>query len=233
MKVIQTTAPIDIQHLKEYFADKTIEFVVDYEQSELQGSKLLTYVGNLDLPIDIVNFDGEFLREYFHSTSIVSVPSLELEAIKILFEYKGIRETEDYAAFIADNEDILREWSQRLDSLSLYNLYTVNAPELTEHVESYPKNSTDDLTGINFVSLLKHTEFYVWFANIDESNLQCYTHYFDDYMFKGHNLYSFWANENNPMFLLTWGIANNEVDADSYVNAKHRDIEELKNATSA
>jgi hypothetical protein len=28
-------------------------------------------------------------------------------------------------------------------------------------------------------------------------------------MFKGKNLFSFWANENNPLFLLTWGIANN------------------------
>ena len=27
-------------------------------------------------------------------------------------------------------------------------------------------------------------------------------------MFKGKNLYSYWANDNNPLFLLTVSIAN-------------------------
>ena len=35
-------------------------------------------------------------------------------------------------------------------------------------------------------------------------------------MFKGQNLYSYWANENNPMFLLTWGIANGIVTKEQY-----------------
>jgi len=30
-------------------------------------------------------------------------------------------------------------------------------------------------------------------------------------MFKGNNLFSYWANENNPMFLLTWGIASGNI----------------------
>jgi hypothetical protein len=27
-------------------------------------------------------------------------------------------------------------------------------------------------------------------------------------MFKGQNLYSYWATENNPLFLITFGISN-------------------------
>jgi hypothetical protein len=46
-------------------------------------------------------------------------------------------------------------------------------------------------------------------------------------MFKGQNLYSFWANENNPMFLLTWGIAVGEVAPDEYVTLLKESIKEI------
>jgi hypothetical protein len=48
-------------------------------------------------------------------------------------------------------------------------------------------------------------------------------------MFKGKNMYSYWANENNPLFLLTYGVAEGIVTGDSYNLAKQKTIEELKN----
>jgi hypothetical protein len=40
-------------------------------------------------------------------------------------------------------------------------------------------------------------------------------------MFRGKNLFEYWANENNPMFLLTWDT----------VRGNHKDYIEAKNAT--
>ena len=51
-------------------------------------------------------------------------------------------------------------------------------------------------------------------------------------MFKGSNLFEYWANENNPMFMLTQGIASGDADPVKYKQAKQKDIEELeKNVT--
>lgn len=233
MNIIETTAPIGIDELKKYFANKETVFIVDYANSELKGQKLLTYISNLDLPIDIINFDQDFVKDYFESSSIVSVPSLEHEAISILFEYKRILNTEEYQDFIKENEQILLHWKTRLDSLSLFNLYTIQSDELAEYVKSFPSDETTDLKGVNFTSLLKHESFYEWFKTINEDDLIFYNRYFDDYMFKGSNLYSYWANENNPMFLLTWGIASGEVNGNEYVDAKQKDFEEIKNVTPA
>lgn len=233
MNIIETTAPIGIDELKKYFANKETAFIIDYANSELKGQKLLTYISNLDLPIDVVNFDHEFIKDYFESSSIVSIPSLENEAILILFEYKGILDQLEYGDFIKENEEILLYWKNRLDSLSLFNLHTIESDELGEYVKSFPSDQTADLKGVNFISLLKHETFYEWFKIINEDELVFYTRYFDDYMFKGSNLYSYWANENNPMFLLTWGIASGEVNEDEYVDAKQKDFEEIKNATLA
>jgi hypothetical protein len=35
-------------------------------------------------------------------------------------------------------------------------------------------------------------------------------------MFKGSNLFSYWANLNNPMFLLTSSIAGGHIDTQEY-----------------
>jgi hypothetical protein len=51
-------------------------------------------------------------------------------------------------------------------------------------------------------------------------------------MFKGKNMYAYWANENNPLFLLTYGIAEGVVGGDSYNSHKQKTIEELENVTS-
>lgn len=219
MNVVHTTAPISIENLKKYFANKDTFFVIDYANSELKGQKLLTYVGNLDIPVDVANFDLEFVKEYLHSTSIVSLPSLEMCVIEILFEFKKLIDTTNYSDFIEQNTAILSEWKQKLDSLTLYNLFTVDAPEFKEYVEGFPVNPTDSLEGANFISLLKHESFFNWYSSINDKELAFYSKYFNEYMFKGKNLYSFWANENNPMFLLTWGIASGTVNSEEFKNA--------------
>jgi hypothetical protein len=69
------------------------------------------------------------------------------------------------------------------------------------------------------------------YEKIDKQDLKFYKKYFEDYMFKGKNLYSYWANENNPMFLLTFGIAGGLVTGDDYVSAKKQTIQELKDVS--
>lgn len=228
MQVIETTAPISIEELKKYFANKETFFVIDYAASELKGQKLLTYISNLDLPVDVVNYDSEFVKEYFHSSALVNLNTMEMEAIEILFEYSKLIATENYTDFINDNKEILEVWKKKLDSLTLYNMYTVDVPEFKDYATSFPTNNLESLEGVNFISLLKHEVFFEWYKNIDESTLEFYNKYFNEYMFKGRNLYSYWANENNPMFLLTWGIASNIVNADEYVLAKEESIKESR-----
>jgi hypothetical protein len=49
-------------------------------------------------------------------------------------------------------------------------------------------------------------------------------------MFKGKNLYSYWANENNPMFLLTFNIAEGTITGDEYFANIKETIKEIENA---
>ena len=209
-KVITTTAPIAIEYLKEYFSDKETTYVIDYAESELKGEKLLVYLGNLDLPADIKFETIEDLEEmvlaYASSTFIVNIKSLEFAMLNLLLKNEiGFPLTDELQV-------LLDHWSIRIKSLLLYNLHTVNLEEFNTFVDAAPKDDTDSLVGVNFVSLLKYEELGQIIIDDDNNLDECinYTKYFNDYMFKGKNLFSYWANPNNILFLQTWSIGSGE-----------------------
>lgn len=227
MKIVETKLPIPIEDLKKYFQDKETYFVVDLKNSELPNDKIFTYLSNLNVPCDIINPDFDLLKEYFNTKSLVDIPTLEKMAINVLFTFKGLQQVEEHKEFIGNNKEILSKWESVLDSLVLYNVYTLQLEETSAHVESYPLDDTDDITGINFLGLLKHEDFFYYFNGAKQENVKFYKKYFNDYMFKGDNLFTYWANENNPMFLLTDAIASGTMDKNKYYEAVEKDMEAL------
>ena len=114
MKIIETTAPISIEELKQYFTDKECFFVIDYKNSKLKGKKLLTYLSNLEIPSDI-DFVGtpeeEFLevfKDYLNLEMICNIPSLEKISIDVIKEYKGITKNQWFSLLIQENLDTIK-----------------------------------------------------------------------------------------------------------------------------
>jgi len=220
--IIETKAPIDIEDLKKHFTDKDVSYIIDYKISDLKGEKLLTYLSNLDLPCDLKNINDELMKNYFHSSSIVKCKALEERAIDILHQFKTVNKNSydsEASKFISENLEIVQKWVKKLDSLSLYNLHIVGENAFKEYVEGHPQDDTDELEGINFISILNNTRFFEYYGKVDDKNLTYYTKYFNDYMFRGKNPFEYWANENNPLFLLTWDIARG--NGKDYIEARN------------
>ena len=234
MNIIHTKAPISIEDLKAYFQNKDTKYLIDYATSDLKGDKLLTYLGNLDIPCDIIYDNDESLFEmvesYLKFTHIVNIESLEVRVTDLIFQRKNLKPLFTPGA-VDRFSTILDQWIQKLESLVLFNAFCINDDSFKEYVLSHKENDTNSVEGINFVSLLKHSNFYTFFDIIDEPNLTYYSKYFNDYMFKGKNLYSYWANENNPMFLLTWGIITGGFENKDYVEAKIKSIGEISSVS--
>ena len=228
--MINTIVPIELKDLKKYFEDKTQSYQIDYLNSKLKGAQFLTYLSNLDIPCDLVNYDNDLLKEYFETSMLVNIPTLEKAAMVVLFEHKGLVKEVKNAKFISENLEIIEKWASRLESLPLYNMSIVGEGAFKEYVEKYPTDETEDTQGINFVSLLKNKDFYFYYNKPDETIVKNYTKYFREYMFKGKCLLDFWGNKNNPMFLMTWAVAEGKFDIKKYTDAKRKDIEVI-NAT--
>lgn len=213
-RIIETTAPIGLNELKEYFTDKNVTYVIDYQQSKLQENKLLTYISNLDLPIDI-KFDPkspeglELIKNYMSTQAVVDVPSLEIAVLDILFDY---RFKEEITPFVAENKELIDLWCRILDSLTLYNMGIVEDEELSKFPQQFPEENISPNASLNFVNLLKYPGFYVFYEKIDKSHLTFFKNLFEEYIYKGKSLYEYWAVGANPLFLLTYGIASGALD---------------------
>ena len=220
--IIETKAPIDIDDLKKHFTDKDVNFLIDYKNSDLKGEKLLTYLSNLDLPCDLKNADYDLLKDYFHTSSLLKCNALEEMTIEVLHQYKHV-DANNYngpaSKFVSENLEIVEKWVKKLDSLSLYNMYIVEDDKFKEYVESHPKDDTNDLEGVNFVSILHNTRFFEYYGKVEDKNLTFYTKYFKEYMFRGKNLFEYWANPNNPLFLITWDTARG--NSKEYIEARN------------
>jgi hypothetical protein len=237
MNFVKTVAPIAIEDLKKYFMDRNTFFIIDYKNSSLRGKKLLTYLSNLDVPSDI-DFtdcdDGEFfeiLTEYFNLQTLCKVEFLEKTAIAVLKEKSEILNTRFFKTFIESNSEIIDGWLSKIYSLTLYNMYIVDIPEFKKFATDHTTDDTESLIGINFVSLLKHSELYDLYQKIDHGKIKFYKNYFNEYIFKGANLYSFWANENNPMFLLTVSISSGTINGNDYISAVKETVKEIENVS--
>jgi len=225
--IIETKAPISIENLKKNFTETDVKYLIDYSISDLKGKKLITYLSNLDIPADIKNIDLDLVKDYLHSVSLVNISYLENVVIDILFVMKGLAKNKHYDKFISENFEILEKWQNILESLSLYNMYMLNSDNFRDYAKSHTKDDTKDLEGVNFVSLLKHTRFFNYYKKINNDKLKFYTHYFNDYMFRGKNMFEYWANDKNPLFLLTWSIANGR--GKEYMQARELTLKGNKN----
>lgn len=221
MNIINTTAPISIDDLKKYFVDKDIKFVIDYKESKLKETKLLVYLSNLDVPCDIeIDTESEeffsLLSHYLNFHMIINIEILERYALAMILCYMGIIEEPKFSSFIDKNKDILERWKSVLNSLALYNISTITIPEIQEQISKFETIEDDSLVGINFVNLLKYEDMYMIFSNYDKNDLKYYQTFFKDCVYRGNNLYKYWANENNPMFLTTWAALDTNIDVDHY-----------------
>jgi hypothetical protein len=236
MNLINTPAPIAIEDLKQYFTDKNSFYIINYNESKLKGSKLITYLSNLDLPCDIdlnISVDEFYslLKEYMSSPMLVNIRSLEFAVMGVIQQAKGISDN-GHKQFIEQNRDLIDRWISKIDSLTLYNMYIINSDETKNFAQAFPKDDTDSVEGVNFVSLLKHPEFYSLYHKIEEDKLKFYEKYFNEYMFKGKNMYSFWANGNNPLFLLTFSIGEGSFSPEEYIDAKEKSLQGIENVSS-
>lgn len=236
MNLIETTAPISIENLKKYFTDKSTRYVIDYKNSTIKDLKLITYLSNLDIPADVSFKDCtedevySFLTSYMNSTMIVNLQTVENMVVDIIGQVKGIYSVQDQK-FIDSNKEIIDHWIARIDSLTLYNMYIVGEETFKEFVTSHEEDSTDSLIGVNFVSLIKNNFFSDLLSTVDETKLKYFSTYFNEYMFKGKSLYSYWAVGENPLFLLTFSISSGNLTSEDYTKAMNNSLEEIKNAS--
>ena len=219
-KVISCTAPIQLDDLKKYFTDKSLNFHINYTDSTLQDKKLLVYLSNLGVPCDIIFSDdfsfeerADLLGQYMTLPLVIEVPILNLAASLVVFKAKGYNIEDAYPhpyfseqevnTFLTDYDNIVQKWIKFLDSCTIYAqkcLPELNSREfLTDGVEIL---SDREYVGYSIVKLFSLSFFFNNYYKKSLGPLAYFEIQFEDYMFQGKNLYHYFASKNNILLPL-------------------------------
>lgn len=228
---VETTAPIGIEVLKRQFTEDDVVFVLDYKESKIKGQVFLTYLSNLDIQchvkIEDVESGLELLKAYLSSPTLINLPELEDLAMHVLLASKGLEHDLDFdpSSFIDENQEMVEHWLVRLESLSLFSVYCVEDDSYKAYVESHPLDETNSMVGCNFVNLIKNEAFPILIAEAKTERLRYFSKYFNDYIFKGNNLFTYWAVPENPLYIMTKSILSEDFNIDDFQKAKQMDLE--------
>jgi hypothetical protein len=237
-----TVAPIPIELLKEYFSDDSIIFNINYADSILKGDKLITYLSNLGVPSKLSGWDGvstedkfALVKDYMNSKLIINSVELEVCVLKILYEasefsffvsydVENILSKDEIDAFCKDNKELIDRWLTMLASCSVYGITTVtnlaeSAKEEYEIIDDY------DYCGVNFVQLFAH-EITQELITADRK-VYYFEKQFNEPMFKGMNMFSYWENEANTFAIMIWGISSGEIVHDEFMAAIEKGYEDV------
>jgi|JYMV01.1.fsa_nt_gi hypothetical protein len=205
MTIIETAAPISMDNLKLYFKDKdNTQFLIT--NSDLANDKLINYLSNIGIPFDLAVIDNDILKAYLESEYVIKCKALEEATSVILLEYKGLIDTNIHEEFISNNLEIVQKWASILDSLTIYNMYIIQDKSIQKYATDFPTDS--GTIGINFVNILTEDFYTSYFNSIDRSSLKFYDRFFKGPLSAKIELYTKWATENNPLFLITWAVAS-------------------------
>jgi len=217
---LTTCAPIPIVDLKRKFTED-IEFIIDYKNSKFKNKVLITYLSNLDLKCRLMleNQDEslELVVAYMHHPALAKIDDLLDVVINILLYHTNhpCLLSFDPSDFIEANIDIINVWLRRIAALRLYAFFTDSSVD-REFFNKWPVTPDDEnMAGINYVHLIAHPLFHLL---IDDIPLEAMTYspfHFNEYVFSGKNLYTYFAVPQNPLYMATvarYGLDQEQLD---------------------
>lgn len=211
------TAPIPAEAMREYFSDKDILFVIDYNASRLKGSVFLMYLTNLAMPVDIKidlsNYEeySKLMQAYFEYQGVVECNTLAALAGEIVMHFAGVpadqrlyRSPIDQNLvhrFCMENEATIATWCVFLDSMVTY-IGKKLSPALMED-EDIPVVDSLNAIGQNVVNLVRLPDFLTDYFSFSQLKAQVYfKRQFDDAIFGGKPLAYYFLCQSNSLTLL-------------------------------
>jgi hypothetical protein len=137
--LIKSPVPLDMEQIKNLYTNKDkVQFLLDYKKSQIRDRGFLFYVGNLEIPGDVLlDVPSEeklsLVREYMILPNLVNLNTLVLAVMQIVLIRKGADVSDMFSAtaltkdeaniFIEQNTELVDKWIVFIDSLYVFALY--------------------------------------------------------------------------------------------------------------
>jgi hypothetical protein len=217
-KIIETTVPIPVEQLREIIDTSDVKVIVDLTLSSVKPIQALIYLSNLDLDVDVRFDDADrlaVLDAYLNLPTLLKCPLLETMVLELILHLKGIIHV-DYVdvEWCNQRREVTTKWASLIESTILFIPSIVDEDDMPKVSESFTEDTTNDMIGVNFVNVFDNELFPLVFRRINWSLVKNYSHYFKDYMYKGHNLFSFWTRPENTVHAMVMALIDRDVATD-------------------
>ena len=246
--VRRVTAPLPMENIKEFFLDKNLQFVVDYNKSQLKGKVFLTYISNLDLPAEVdltdVTTQDKFdlVKDYMEVRNINECKGLATLVGLILLHNRGVDISdfscpltlEEMTEFAKTNAELVDKWYTFIDSMILFSMMSVqlttkendNVSGASAFEEAFPGffdryDVVDDALyiGSNVVNLFNVPLFLEMYFSVPTGQPKIFKQQFNEYMFKGKRLFHYFSVENNTFFKFLLALVTKQVTVEDMLKA--------------
>lgn len=208
---ILTKVPFDMEQLQDLFSNPEKIAIIDYKESDMKGSKFLTYIGNINVNCDVkVDSDlpkeerFELIRAYMENNNLVEINSILLTVGSIMTAMKGIDDfynviknpilsKDEIIEFCETHKVMVNKWLVVMDSIILAVIASSK-----RYVEAFghPKDSVRQITGEtiigrNFVNLLKLPFFIETFYSKPATKMYYFVDLFEEPIFNHESIFAY------------------------------------------
>lgn len=222
---MKVTLPLSIEQLKSAISDTTIVLDIDMSNSKIQGKAALVYLNNLDLSgvgfseetLDY-NKKKELLIEYINLKNILRLDQLLYSNLHVIFTRYSVTMCTEDQEFLEHNSFLSQEEIEQLLSDETYiealdRLETMlnNLPYYVITLanwfrEAYPNYKNDyeliedsnyiGFTWVHYINDELFQHHYSAFVPNKITRPKYFKTYYDDYIYKGTNLFSYFVKGN-------------------------------------
>lgn len=210
------TLPLSPTDMVEFFKDKSQVYTVDYDVTveNLSPRSMLMYLANLGINCSFSRVTHELMTDYITMKEFSNTPVLAAIHANILgyIKFETIMYPEvlplfgvsAIVKFAQEHVDIVADQCTFLDSFYLYmETRALGEDDEVTQTELFD-DELHDAISFSLVTLLQFEDFMInWMAEVPPLDEQTYySRYFDDYMFRGKNLF-FYAHQSSAFGLFS------------------------------
>jgi len=237
IQVKEVTLPLGVEELKEFIENKgKFLYLCDYSKLELKGTVLYNYISNLELPVEFSFENSSFeekqeaIKSFMETRNIIKADSLRLTVASIILYARGIKVDEVFENMIFSNDEkkeffqnnleLCSKWEQFLESTMIYaqKCVSLDGESGEEKFEfEHDFEVIDDVTyvGSNIIMMFSIPSFMeLFFLTGSRTKLMYFKQQFDEYIFRGKNLYDYYFCEENEVFQMFLAQATGKVSLD-------------------
>jgi hypothetical protein len=215
--------PLSTTDIIGFFENPDHFFYVDYNNSSLKKETFLTYIANMKMKCDLINYKDisfedrqEMMSAFINHSYVIEVPVLKNALISLLIYSRSAEMPFDFFTKEEANIFLEKNWSAIEHASSFFDSMLLVLPSMSHEFKEQvfdkmleenliPVIEESDLVGINVFALIAEPGFLDFFIglNKEEPNIRYYKYPIDKFTYKNQKLFQIIINLETPSVLMS------------------------------